>query len=357
MQLKNLAERLGCRLEGDGTIDIERVAGIESAGPRDVTFFANNKYAPALRATKAGAVILGEDAEAAPCAMLRAKNPYLAFAHAVEVFAEQWRPAPGVHPTAVVHSRAQVSADASIGEYVVVGEGARIGARTLVYPHAVIGRGAAIGDDCVIHALVSIRERVVLGNRVVVQDGAVIGSDGYGFARADDGSHHKIPQVGGVVVEDDVEIGANTAIDRPAVGETRIGAGSKIDNLVQIAHGVTVGRNVLLAAQVGIAGSTTLEDDVTLAGQVGVAGHLTLGKGVIATAQTGIPNSVGAGEFISGYPAIGNRDWLKSSAIFRKLPELKRAIADLERRIAEVEAREPGARVAGSPGARDPENL
>jgi UDP-3-O-[3-hydroxymyristoyl] glucosamine N-acyltransferase len=180
---------------------------------------------------------------------------------------------------------------------------------------------------------------VRIGNRVVLQDGAVVGSDGYGFARAQDGTHHKIPQVGGVVIEDDVEVGANSAIDRPAVGETRIGAGTKIDNLVQVAHGVTVGRNVLLAGQVGIAGSTVIEDDVTLAGQVGVAGHITVGKGTIATAQTGIPNSVEPGSFVSGYPAIPNREWLKSSAMFRRLPELRRTIADLERRVAELEAR------------------
>jgi UDP-3-O-[3-hydroxymyristoyl] glucosamine N-acyltransferase len=189
----------------------------------------------------------------------------------------------------------------------------------------------------VIHARVSIRERVVLGRRVVVQDGAVIGSDGFGFAQRPDGTHYKIPQVGGVAIEDDVEIGANTTIDRPAVGETRIGAGTKIDNLVQVAHGVTIGRDVLLAAQVGIAGSTTLEDRVTLAGQVGVAGHLTVGKGVIATAQTGIPNSVDAGAFISGYPAVDNRDWLKSSAVFRRLPELKKQLTELQKRLDALE--------------------
>jgi UDP-3-O-[3-hydroxymyristoyl] glucosamine N-acyltransferase len=167
----------------------------------------------------------------------------------------------------------------------------------------------------------------------------VIGSDGFGFARRPDGAHHKIPQIGGVVVEDDVEIGANATIDRPAVGETRIGAGTKIDNLVQVAHGVTIGRDVLLAAQVGIAGSTTIEDRVTLAGQVGVAGHLTVGKGVVATAQSGIPNSVDAGAFISGYPAIDNRDWLKASAIFRRLPELKRTLGELQKRLEELERR------------------
>jgi UDP-3-O-[3-hydroxymyristoyl] glucosamine N-acyltransferase len=209
----------------------------------------------------------------------------------------------------------------------------------VIHPHVVIGRQAVIGDDCVLHAGVSVRERVRLGNRVVVQDGAVVGSDGFGFARGKDGTYHKIPQIGSVVVEDDVEIGAHTAIDRPAVGETRIGAGSKIDNLVQVAHGVTLGRNVVLAAQVGIAGSTTIEEGVTLAGQVGVAGHLTIGKGVIATAQTGIPNSVPAGEFVSGYPAIDNHNWLKSAALFRRLPELKKQLAALAARVRELEAR------------------
>jgi UDP-3-O-[3-hydroxymyristoyl] glucosamine N-acyltransferase len=337
LKLTDLAARLGCRLEGDGDIEITRVAGIETAGPSDVTFFANKKYAAELRATRAGAVILGDTAEAAPCAMLRTKNPYLAFAKAMEVFAPAWTPAPGIHRLAFVADTAQVAGDASIGPFAVISERAQIGARTIVQPHAVIARDAQIGDDCVIHAGASIRERVVLGNRVVVQDGAVIGSDGYGFARDADGSHYKIPQVGGVVLEDDVEIGANTTIDRPAVGETRIGRGAKIDNLVQIAHGVRVGARSLLAAQVGIAGSTTLEESVTLAGQVGVAGHLTVGKGVIATAQTGIPNSVEAGALVSGYPAIDNRDWLKASAVFRKLPELRKTIADLERRIAELE--------------------
>jgi UDP-3-O-[3-hydroxymyristoyl] glucosamine N-acyltransferase len=339
LRLRDIAERLECRLEGDGEIDIQGVAGIEQARPGDLTFFVNPKYAPQLRQTQASAVILGERAEAAPCAMLRAANPYFAFARAVELFSPRAAQAPGVHRLAAVAASASVASDASIGAFVSIGEGVRIGARTVVYPHVTIGDGAIVGDDCILHAGVSLRERVTIGHRVVVQDGAVIGSDGFGFAQRADGTHYKIPQVGGVVIEDDVEIGANTTIDRPAVGETRIGAGTKIDNLVQIAHGVKIGRDTLLAAQVGIAGSTTLEDRVTLAGQVGVAGHLTLGKGVIATAQTGIPNSVDAGSFVSGYPAIPNRDWLKSSAIFRKLPELRKSLGDLERRLAALEAR------------------
>jgi UDP-3-O-[3-hydroxymyristoyl] glucosamine N-acyltransferase len=337
LKLQVLAERLGCALEGDGTIEISRVAAIEDAGPGDVTFFANPKYAAELRTTRASAVIIGNGSETAPCAMLRTSEPYVTFAQAVRLFAADVRPAPGVHPRAYVADGAVIAPDASIGPLAVVGEGARIGARTVVHPNVTIDRGVEVGEDCVIHAGVSLRERVHIGNRVIIQNGVVIGSDGFGFARRADGSHEKIPQVGGVVIEDDVEIGANSAIDRPAVGETRIGAGTKIDNLVQVAHGVTIGRRVLLAGQVGIAGSTVVEDDVTLAGQVGVSGHVTIGKGTIATAQTGIPNSVEPGSFISGYPAIPNREWLKASAVFRKLPQLRKQLADLGRRLAELE--------------------
>ena len=337
MKLSELAARLECTVEGDGDIDIKRLAAIEDAGPGELTFFANPKYADALRRTLASAVIAAPAVSGIPCAVLRTPDPYVTFARALGLFADAWRPPAGVHRLALVEPGAVIAADASIGPFVVVSGGARIGARTILYPHVSVGRDAQIGADCVIHAHVSIRERVTLGDRVVLQDGVVIGADGYGFARHRDGTHEKIPQIGGVVIEDDVEIGANTTIDRPAVGETRIGAGSKIDNLVQIAHGVQVGRNVLLAAQVGVAGSSVIEDQVTLAGQVGVAGHLTVGKGTIATAQTGIPNSVDPGSFISGYPAIPNRDWLKSSVVFRKLPELRRLLADLERRIAELE--------------------
>jgi UDP-3-O-[3-hydroxymyristoyl] glucosamine N-acyltransferase len=337
LKLQDIAARLECRLDGDADIDIRGIAGIDDAVPGDLTFFTNSKYAASLRTTRASAVILAETAEAAPCAMLRARNPYLAFARAVELFADPWRPPPGVHPTAAVGRDVSLGDGVSIGAFAVIGDGTSIGARSIVHAHVVIGREVAIGEDCVLHARVSIRERIRLGHRVILQDGVVIGSDGFGFARRPDGTHHKIPQIGGLVIEDDVEIGANSAVDRPAVGETRIGAGTKIDNLVQVAHGVTIGRNVLLAAQVGVAGSVTIEDDVTLAGQVGVAGHITIGKGVVATAQTGIPNSVEAGAFISGYPAISNRDWLRASAVFRKLPQLKKLVADLERRIRGLE--------------------
>jgi UDP-3-O-[3-hydroxymyristoyl] glucosamine N-acyltransferase len=337
LKLQELADRLDCRLEGDGALEVTRVSGIEEAEPGDVTFFANTRYAAALKATRASAVIVADDVDV-PCAALRSKHPYLSFAHALEILYPRSRPAVGVHPTAIVAVDAQLGDSITIGAFVTVGARSLIGARTIVYPHATIAENVIIGDDCVIHAQASVRERVRLGHRVTLQDGAVVGADGFGFARQADGRHYKIPQVGTVIVGDDVEIGAHSAIDRPSVGTTVIGAGTKIDNLVQVAHGVTVGRQVLLAAQVGVAGSTIVEDNVTLAGQVGVAGHLTIGAGTVATAQTGIPNSLEPGSFVSGYPAIDNREWLKASAIFRRLPELKKTIARLEERIAELES-------------------
>jgi UDP-3-O-[3-hydroxymyristoyl] glucosamine N-acyltransferase len=337
LKLRELAERLECRLEGDGDLEIERVTGIEHAQRGDVTFYVNPKYAPQLSTTRASAVIVGLTSEGAPCATLHTSNPYLAFARAVELFAPRTPSQPGIHRLADVSASATVAPDATVSAFVSIGDDARIGARTVIYPHVTIGAGARVGDDCVIHARASIREHVTIGSRVVIQDGAVVGSDGFGFAHRDDGTHYKIPQKGDVVIEDDVEIGANATIDRPAVGETRIGAGTKIDNLVQVAHGVRIGRDVLLAAQVGIAGSTTIEDRVTLAGQVGVAGHLTVGTGVVATAQSGIPNSVEPRQFISGYPAIPNREWLKASAVFRRLPELKKKVTEVLRRLEALE--------------------
>ena len=339
MTLHELAERLACRLDGDGTLEVTRVASIEDAGPGDLTFFSNPRYTAALRTTRAAAVVLGHDAPAAPCAMLRTDAPYLAFARALALFAPDERPRPGVHPTAWLAPGVVCAPDATVGPFVSVGEQTVIGARTVVHANVAIGAGVVIGDDCLIHSNVAIRERVVIGHRVVVQNGAVIGSDGFGFAQRADGTHEKIPQIGRVVIEDDVEVGAGTTVDRPAVGETRIEAGAKIDNLVQIAHGVHLGRDVLLAAQVGIAGSTTLGDRVMLGGQVGVSGHIALGRGVRATAQTGIPNSLPAGACVSGYPAIDNREWLKASIIFRKLPDLRRAVIELEQRVRELEAR------------------
>jgi UDP-3-O-[3-hydroxymyristoyl] glucosamine N-acyltransferase len=347
LKLRELAERLDCRLEGDGDVEIERVAGIEQAARGDLSFVANPKYQKQFATTNASAVIVHTSMPAggATPALLRTDQPYVAFARAVALLTNARRPDPGIDPTSVVAADARIAPDASIGALVCVGAGAAIGPRSIVYPGVIIGPGASIGADCVLHARVSIREGVRIGARVVLQDGVVVGSDGFGFATGADGTHIKIPQHAAVIIEDDVEIGANTTIDRPAVGETRVRAGTKIDNLVQIAHGVTIGRGVLLAAQVGISGSTVIEDQVVLAGQVGVAGHLRIGKGVVATAQTGIPNSVDAGERVSGYPAIPNREWLKSSAVFRQLPALKRRVAELEQRIAELEEKLEACRI------------
>lgn len=336
MTLAELAARLDCRLDGDPGIEISRVATIHDAGPGDVTFLANAKYESALATTHAAAVILREDSPSAPCAMLRTRDPYLAFARAVGLFAPVLAPERGVHPMAAVAASAAIGADVSIGPFVAIGEGASIGARTVIYPNVTIGPGVRIGDDCVIHSNVSLRERVSIGHRVILQNGVVVGGDGYGFVRRGDGTHEKIPQVAGVVIEDDVELGANTTVDRPAVGETRIKAGTKIDNLVQIGHGVTVGRNVLMAAQVGIAGSTAIEDDVMFGGQVGVGGHLTIGRGAVAVGQSGVTNSLDAGVMVAGYPAIDSKDWRRASVIFKRLPELKRRIEALEARLAQL---------------------
>jgi UDP-3-O-[3-hydroxymyristoyl] glucosamine N-acyltransferase len=345
LKLRELAERLDCRLEtGDGAgvddVEILRVAGLDQAGAGDVTFVSNSKYRSRLAKTRASAVILGPAAPedpASPCAVLRTAEPYVAFALAVRLFGQPTAPAKGIDRLAAISSEAAIGPDPSIGPFVTIATGAAIGARAVIYPSVVIGAGARIGDDCVLHAGVSIREGVTLGNRVTVLDGAVIGSDGFGFAKQRDGTHLKIPQYADVVIEDDVEIGANTTIDRPAVGETRIHAGTKIDNLVQIGHGVTVGHRALLAAQVGIAGSTVLEDDVMLGGQVGVTGHVRVGKGAMASAKTGISGNVDAGTLVSGSPAIPNIEWRKSQVILRRLPELKKRVAELEQRLADLE--------------------
>jgi UDP-3-O-[3-hydroxymyristoyl] glucosamine N-acyltransferase len=335
MLLRDVAERLGCTLRGDGSVVIERFAAIEQAGPGDLTFVANPKYATRLEETRASAVIVGKDT-ATSLPSLLSTNPYLTYARAVALLHPEARPAPGVHPSAVVHKDAVLGPDVHVGALAVIGARSRVGPRSILHPLVVLAEDVILGADCVLHSGVNVREGCRLGDRVVVQNGAVIGADGFGFAKDEEGRYHKIPQRGIVVVEDDVEIGALTAIDRAALAETRIGRGVKVDNLVQIGHSVAIGEDTVLAGQVGIAGSTRVGRGVTLAGQVGVAGHLEVGDGVIATAQTGIPASVETGRVVSGYPAIDNRAWLKSSAVFARLPELQRRVRELEREIEEL---------------------
>ena len=337
MQLGDLAAQLGCELEGDAHIEISRVATLEDAQTGDLTFLANSKYSSALATTRASAVIATPDVAGAPCPVLRTRNPYLVFARAIGLLNPSTRPASGIDSTARVAPDAVIEADVHVGPYVVVGAGARVGARSIIRAHSVIGEHATLGPDCVLHARVSIRERVTVGARCVFQDGAVIGSDGFGFAHREDGTHEKIPQVATVIIEDDVEVGANTTIDRPAVGETRVKRGTKIDNLVQIAHGVVVGTNALLAAQVGIAGSSVIGNDAMLGGQVGVTGHVTVGDRVKAAAKTGVTGNVPADAFITGYPHMDNLEWRKSYAVFKRLPEMRKQLAELERRLAAVE--------------------
>jgi UDP-3-O-[3-hydroxymyristoyl] glucosamine N-acyltransferase len=333
MTLAELAERLQCRLEGDGAATIVGVADLVSARADEIALFAHPRYKADAATTQAGAVIVAEDAPALSRPLLRAKSPVLAFARALALFHSPPRPAPGVSPHAAIGEGAVVDPSATIGPFVSIGAGTRVGAGSILESHVAVGAGVTIGRDCQVHAHVSLREGVVLGDRVIVQNGAVIGSDGYGFTRDAGGAHVKVPQIGIVVIEDDVEIGANTTIDRATVGETRIGAGTKIDNLVQIGHNVRIGREVLLAAQVGISGSATLEDRVTMGGQVGVAGHIVVGRGAIAAGQSGVTNSVEPGRFVTGYPAIDNRAWRKASVVFAQLPALRERLKAVERRL------------------------
>ena len=327
MKLAQIASALHARLEnGSPDTEITGVAGIEEAAPGHISFVANPKYAAAARTTGASAVIVADDFPAIPAAMLRSKNPYLAFARAIALFYQPPKYAPGVHPAAVIHPTAKVGPNAHIGPYVVIDEHAEIGTNAVLLAHVVIYQGAKIGDNFFAHAHAVVREHCRIGNNVILQNGVIIGADGFGFAKDDSGRWHKIVQSGPAVIEDDVEVQANACIDRASVGETHVARGAKIDNLVQVGHGSSVGEDALLCAQVGLAGSTQIGDKVILAGQVGVAGHCKIGDGAIATAQSGIPNDVPAGAVVSGYPAIDNKLWLRCSAVFNKLPEIAKAL-------------------------------
>jgi UDP-3-O-[3-hydroxymyristoyl] glucosamine N-acyltransferase len=328
MKLAQIASALNLRLEnGSGETEITGVAGIEEAAPGQLTFVANPKYAALARSTAASAVIVAEDFPSLPSgAMLRSKNPYLAFARAIALFYQPPYYAPGLHPTAIVHASARIGKNAHLGPYVVVGEDARIGDNAVLLAHVVIYPGARIGHNFFAHAHAIVREYCRLGDDVIVQNGAIIGADGFGFAKDDSGRWHKIAQSGPAVIGNEVEVQANACIDRASVGETVVARGTKIDNLVQVGHGSRVGDDTLLCAQAGLAGSTKVGKNVILAGQVGVAGHCTIGDGAIATAQSGIPNDVPPGAVVSGYPAIDNKLWLRCSAVFNKLPEIARSL-------------------------------
>lgn len=324
MKLAELAQHLGAVLHGDPTAQITGVAGLETASRGHLTFVANPKYASLARTTRATAVLVEPSFPDISAATLRIENPYLAFAKAIEFFYQPPAYAPGIHPTADIASTAKIGANAHIGAYVVIGDHAVIGDNATLLPHTVIYPHVRAGDNLFVHAHAVVREHCQLGDDVILQNGAIVGADGFGFAKQGDNTWYKIQQSGPAILEDSVEVQANACIDRASIGETRVHAGAKVDNLVQVGHGSTVGANTLLCAQVGLAGSTTVGKNVILAGQVGVAGHCTVGDGAIATAQSGIPGDVDPGKVVSGYPAIDNRQWLRSVALVNRLPELLR---------------------------------
>lgn len=339
MKLADISKALNACLENASPdTEITGVAGIEQAAAGQLTFISNPKYNAAAKTTKAAAVIVAENFPAISTGMLRSDNPYLAWAKAIELFYQPPIYAPGIHPTAVIHPKANLGKNAHIAPYVVIDEDAMIGDNAVLLSHVVIYRGAKIGHNFFAHAHAVVREFCHLGDNVLLQNGAIVGSDGFGFAKVtdlvtnkvtnkDDSAHwYKIVQSGNVVIENEAEIQANACIDRASIGETRIGRGAKIDNLVHIGHSCTIGHDTLLCAQVGLAGTTEVGNNVILAGQVGVSGHVKIGDGAIAIAQSGIPHDVPEGAMVSGAPAIDHKLWLKCCAAYSKLPEIAKAV-------------------------------
>jgi UDP-3-O-[3-hydroxymyristoyl] glucosamine N-acyltransferase len=336
MKLDELAARLGCRLEGNAQIEIHGAAGIDAAGPGEITFLSNSRYTHALATTRASAVLIDKQTPierksgAPPIAALRSDNPYLDFARTIDFFHTARRYLPGIHPTAVVAGSAKIGEGTHIGPYCFVDEDAEIGRDAVLHSFVTIYRNARIGDDFFAHSHAVVREDCRIGNRVILQNGVVIGGDGFGFARRADGSWHKIMQNAPVVIEDDVEIQSNACVDRATVGETRVRRGAKIDDLVLVGHACDVGEHTILCGQVGLAGSTRVGNRCVLAGQVGSAGHLEIGDGATITSQSGVPGDIPAGSVYSGYPAMENRQWLKAMAVVKRLPEMQKTLRKLD---------------------------
>jgi UDP-3-O-[3-hydroxymyristoyl] glucosamine N-acyltransferase len=329
MKLGELAAALDCENTGEAEIEITGVQGIDDAGPGHITFLSNPTYAPKLRTTQASAVIAGQAVGEIPT--LISANPYLDFARALELFYQPPRPKPGVHSLAAICESARIGEGASIGPFVAVGENVVIGRDAVLYPHVVIYEGAQIGDRFTAHSHSVVREYCRIGDRVILQNGVVVGGDGFGFAKRADGKHHKIVQSGVTIVEDDVEIQSLTSIDRATFGETRVRRGAKIDSLVQVGHNCVVGEDNIICSQTGLAGSSILEKNVLLAGQVGISGHLTIHEGAIVYAQSGIGGDVKANSRVSGSPAFDAREWLRAITAFQKLPEMLRTLRELKR--------------------------
>jgi UDP-3-O-[3-hydroxymyristoyl] glucosamine N-acyltransferase len=346
MKLGELAVRLGCKLEGDETMEVHGVAGIENAQAGTVTFLSNPKYSPELGKTLASAVFVDEKTVIArgpglpPLAALRSKNPYFDFARTIDLFSAAISYAPGIHPTAVIAKSARVGDGAHIGPHCFVDEGVEIGRNAVLHSLVTIYRNTRIGDDFLAHSQTVVREGCTIGHRVTLQNGAVVGADGFGFAKRADASWHKIRQTAPVVIEDDVEIQANACVDRATVGETRIRRGAKIDDLVLVGHACDVGEDAILCGQVGLAGSTRIGNRTILAGQVGAAGHIDIGDGAVITAQSGVHSDVPPGAMWSSSPAIENKLYLKVFAALKRLPEMQKT---LRRLSGEIEPKEPEA--------------
>ncbi len=338
MNLGELASRLGAELRGDAALEVTGVKGIEVAGPTEITFVANPRYASLARKTQAAAVLVEPEFPEITAATLRIKNPYLAFARALGLFYQPPSYAPGIHPTAVIDPTAIIGEGAHVGAYVVVGPGVTVGPHSTLLPHVVLYPGVRAGSHLFAHAHAVVREGCILGDHVTLENGAIIGADGFGFAKDEAGHWKKIPQSGPVRLGSRVDVQANACIDRATVGATEIGDGSKVDNLVQVGHGSKVGENTLVCAQAGLAGSSVIGNNVILAGQAGVAGHCTLGDGVILTAQTGVSHDIPAGKMISGSPGFDNRTWLRAVTIFQRLPELLKRLDRLEKRVAAADS-------------------
>ncbi len=334
MKLGELAKKLGAELRGDAELEVTGVKGIEEAGPTEVTFVANPKYAGLARKTKAAAVLVEPEFPQIEAATLRLKNPYLAFSRTLGFFYQPPAYAPGIHPTAVIDPTAVIGEGAHIGAYVVVGSRVKLGAEATLLPHVVLYPGVETGSHFFAHAHAVVRENCILGDHVTLENGVIIGADGFGFAKNEQGHWEKIPQSGPVRLGSRVDVQANATIDRATVGATVIGDGTKVDNLVQIGHGSRVGENTLVCAQTGLAGSSVVGNNVILAGQAGVAGHCTVGDGVILTAQTGISHDITPGKVISGSPGFDNRVWLRAVAIFQRLPELLKRLDRVEKKLA-----------------------
>jgi len=341
MKLGELATRLGAELHGDAELEVTGVKGIEEAGPTEVTFVANPRYTSLARTTKAAAVLVDPGFAEITAPTLRLKNPYLAFSRALGFFYQPPVYAPGIHPTAAIDPTAEIGAGAHIGAYVVVGANVRLGMHATLLPHVVLYPGVQAGDHLFAHAHAVVRENCILGDHVTLENGAIIGSDGFGFATNEHGHWEKIPQSGPVRLGNRVDVQANACIDRATVGATVIGDGSKVDNLVQVGHGSKVGENSLICAQTGLAGSSVIGNNVILAGQTGVAGHCSVGDGVILTAQSAVSHDIPAGKMISGSPGFDNRVWLRAVTIFQRLPELLKRLDRVEKKLAASESAPP----------------